>query len=83
MTDRFKTLILRLGTCSVLWSCIEIAIWIFNSLIPIEVYYTEKNSAIFSQNIYFIFNWRKKDMNILDDMGVSKLSQKTNSESEI
>jgi len=39
-----------------------------NRLVPIEVHYMEKIL------ISFQLKNRKKDMNILDDMGVSKLS---------
>ncbi len=31
----------------------------------------EKNPEIFSSKTLFFFDWRKKYMNILDDMGVS------------
>jgi len=39
-------------------------------LVPTEVHYMEKNSEMFSSEI----DLRKKDMDILDDMGVRKLS---------
>jgi len=38
----------------------------------------EKNPGMFSLKT-FLFNWRKKDMNILDDIGVNKLSENFNS----
>ncbi len=48
--------------------------WTFNPLIPTEVHYVEKSPEMFSSNNLFFFDWRKKNMNILDDMGVSKFS---------
>ncbi len=44
-------------------------------LIPIEFHYMEKNPGMFSLISSLIsFQLRKKDMNILNGMGVSKLS---------
>jgi len=44
-------------------------------LVAIEVHYMEKNPGIFSSKTYFLFDWRKKNTDILDVMGViSKLS---------
>ncbi len=47
-----KTLFPQLGSCRALWSCIETAIWIFNSLIPVEVHYMEKNPGMFSSKTF-------------------------------
>ncbi len=43
-----KTIFLQQGLCRALWSCIETAIWTFNSLIPVEVHYMETNPGMFS-----------------------------------
>ncbi len=43
---------------------IETAIWAFNPLAPIEVHNMEKNPGIAPLRF---FDWRKKDMNFLDD----------------
>jgi len=40
------------------------------------VYYVEKNAGMFSSKTLISFRRRKKDMDILDDMGVRKLSTK-------
>jgi len=47
-----------------------------NRLVPNEVHYMEKILECFHLKPYFLFNYRKKDMDILDDMGVRKLSAK-------
>jgi len=44
-------------------------------LVPNEVHYMEKNPGMFSSKTLISFQL-KKDMDILDDMGVSKLSAK-------
>jgi len=49
------------------WNCL----FDLNRLVPIEVNYMEKNPGMFSSK-----TWRKNDMDVLDDMGVSKLSAK-------
>ncbi len=50
--------------------------WTFNPFGLIEVHYMEKNPGMFSSKT---LTWKKKDMDILDDMGVSKLSGNFNS----
>ncbi len=47
-----KPLIPQLGSCRAFWSCIETAVWTFNTLGPIEVHYMEKTPGMFSL-IYF------------------------------
>ncbi len=47
-----KPLIPQLGSCRAFWSCIETAVWTFNTLGPIEVHYMEKTPGKFSL-IYF------------------------------
>jgi len=37
-----------------------------NRLVPIEVHYMEKNPGMFIKNLNFFFDWRKKDVDILD-----------------
>jgi len=55
-----------------------------NRLVPIEVHYMEKILESFHQKPSFLFHWRKKDMDILDDMGGgSKLSAKVFFKSEL
>jgi len=66
-----KTLIHRLLLFKALWSCTETLIWTSNHLVPIEVLYVEK--ILIKNLIKKLINWRKKDMGILDDMGVIKL----------
>jgi len=56
-----------------LWSCTETLIWTLNRLVPNEVHYMEKILECFHQKPQKEII-RKKDMDILDDMGVSKLS---------
>ncbi len=51
----YLTLIPRLGSYRALWSCIEIAIWTFNPLVPIEVHYMEKNPGMFSSKTLISF----------------------------
>jgi len=48
-------------------------IWTLKQLVSIEVHYMEKNPGMFSSKTLISFRL-KKDMDILDDMGVSKLS---------
>ncbi len=67
-----KTPFPQLGLCRALWSCTENAIWTINPLSAIEVHYMEKNPEMFSSKNIISLRL-KKDMNILDDMGVSKL----------
>ncbi len=43
----------------------------------------EENPGMFPQKNSFLFDWRKKDMNILDDVEVSKLLRNFYSESEL
>ncbi len=69
-----KTLIHRLVSFKALWSGTETGIWTLIRLVPNEVHYMEKILECFHQKPSFLFDWRKKDVNILDDMGVSKLS---------
>ncbi len=73
MIDHFtQTLIPRLGSC---WCYNETVIRNSNPLAAIEVHYMEKNpKTTYSSKKYF-FDWRKKDMSVLDYMGVSKLSE--------
>jgi len=47
-----------------------------------EVHYKEKNPGMFSSKTLISFRLRK-DMDILDDMGVSKLSAKVFFKSEL
>jgi len=47
----------------------ETLIWTLNRLVPIEVHYMEKNPGMFSSKTLIPFRL-KKDMDILDDMGV-------------
>ncbi len=54
------------------WSCIDTAIWTFNPLGPTEVHYMN-NPGMFSSKTLISFQLKKERMNILDDMGVSKL----------
>jgi len=44
--------------------------WTLNRLVPTEVHYMDKNPGM------FLFDLRKKDMDILDDTWGSKLSAK-------
>ncbi len=69
-----KTLIHRLVSFIALWSSTETVILTFNRLESIEVQYMEENPGMFSSKTFISFDWRKKYINILDDMGVSKLS---------
>jgi len=46
-----------------------------NRLVTCKVHYMEKNPGMFSSKTLISFRL-KKDMDILDDMGVSKLSAK-------
>jgi len=57
-----------------LWT--ETVFWTLNRLVPIEVHYMEKILECFHQKPSLRFDWRKKDMDILGYMGVSKLSAK-------
>ncbi len=66
-----KTLIHRLVLCIALWSCTETIILTSNRLESIEVHSMDK---CFHQKQWFIFDWRKEYIHILDNMGVSKLS---------
>jgi len=66
----------RLVSFKALWSCTETVIWTLNRLVPNEVHYMEKILEYFHQKPTFLFDWRKKEIDILDDMGVSKLSAK-------
>jgi len=43
---------------------------------PVKCIIWRKILECFHQKPSFLFDWRKKDMDILDDMGVSKLSAK-------
>jgi len=63
--------------------CTESVFWTLNRLVPIEVHYVEKILECFHQKPSFLFNGRKKVMDILDDMGVSKLSAKVFFKSEL
>jgi len=45
-------------------------------LVPSKVHYMEKNPGMFSSKTSFLFDRRMNDMDIVDDMGVSKLSAK-------
>ncbi len=75
MTDSLdKTLIHRLVLFIALSSCTETVILTFNRLESIEVHYMEENPGMFSSKTFISFDWRKKYITILDDMGVSKLS---------
>jgi len=47
-------------------------------LVPIEVHYMEKNPGMFSSKTLISFRLKKEWVDILDDMGVSKLSAKVN-----
>ncbi len=70
-----KTRIHRLVSFIALWSCTETVFLTFNRLEPIELTnYIDTNPAMFSSKPSFLFDWRKKYINILDDMGVSELS---------
>jgi len=53
--------------------CTESVFWTLNRLVPSKLHYGEKCWNVFIKNLNF---WRKIDMDILDDMGVSKLSAK-------
>ncbi len=46
--------------------------------VPVQVHHMEKNPGMFFSKTFSSFRL-KKDINILDDMGVSKLSQHFNS----
>ncbi len=50
-----------------LWSCTENVILTFNRLESIEVQYMDANPGMFSSKT--LIDWRKKYLNILDDMG--------------
>jgi len=54
--------------------CTERVFWTLNRLVPTEVHYM-KNAGMFSSKTSISFQL-KKDMDILDDMGVSQLSAK-------
>ncbi len=69
-----KTLIHCLVSFIALWRCTEPVILTFNRLESIGANYMDTNSASFHQKPQFLFDWRKKYINILDGMGVSKLS---------
>jgi len=69
LVGHFYHLVLSKG----LWSCSETLIWTLNRLVPNDVHYMEKILECFHQNL---INWKMKDVDILDDMGVSKLSAK-------
>jgi len=48
----------------------ETVFWTLNRLVLSKVHYTEKILDCFHQKPQFLFDWRKNDMDILDDMGV-------------
>jgi len=55
--------------------CTETVFWTLNHLVPSKVHYMEKNPGMFSSKTLISFRL-KNDMDILDDMGVSKLLAK-------
>ncbi len=68
-----KTLIHRLVSFRTLWSCTETVILTLNRLESIEVTIWSLFVECFHQKPTFIFDWRKKYINMLDDTWVSKL----------
>ncbi len=64
-----KTLITPLGLCRALLSSIELQF----GLSTHQLHYMEKNPGLFSSKNVISFWLKKEDVNILDDMGVSKL----------
>ncbi len=49
--------------------------WTFSQLVPTKVHYMKKILDVFLKNISFFSTEERKNMNILDDIGVSKLSR--------
>ncbi len=60
------------------WDCVDCGIfhriWTLNPFGPFKVHYMEKNPWMFSSETFIYFRLKKETMNILDDMGASKLS---------
>jgi len=75
MVSLDKTLIHRLVSFKALRSCTETLIWTLNRLVPNEVHLYGENPGMFSSN-FFSTEEGKTRKDILDDMGVSKLSTK-------
>ncbi len=61
----------RLRSCRGLWSCIFDLAIVGQHWSPL---FGENILECFPKKTSFLYDWRKKDMNILDDTGVSKLS---------
>jgi len=69
-----KTLIHRLESFKTLWTVCSLY---WKCLLDLEPFgshwsalYGEKCWSVFIKNLHFFFDWRKKDMDILDDMGL-------------
>jgi len=73
-----KSLIHHLKSFTALWTVCSETVWTLNRLVPTEVYIWRKMLERFHQKPSFLFDWRKKDVDILNDIGMSKLSELSN-----